>query len=117
MICWLIYTLDFQSIINELELLDNVEKKDFSFKDLAGPVQRPAFSSLRNFWHSSWIFPILAICGIAVWRWRRLRRAPDPAIAKQTEIEVKPIHQPNSSGKPSSLFSFDVGTPEESRTG
>ena len=45
----LVNLLDFEPIINELELLDDVERKRFSFKDLEGPLQRPGFSSLRDF--------------------------------------------------------------------
>ena len=83
---------DFEPIITELELLDDVERKQFSFKDLEGPLQRPGFSNLRKFCHFPWIIPILAISGIVVWLWRRPQRAPDPAIAKQIKIEVKLIH-------------------------
>ena len=85
----LINLLDFEPIINESELLDDVERKQFSFKDLEGQLQRPRFSNLRNFRHFLWVIPNLAIFGIAIWLRRRLRRAPDSAIAKQIEIEVK----------------------------
>ena len=78
----LVNLFDFEPIINELELVDDVERRQFSFKDLGSPLQRPGFSDIRNFWHFSWIVPILAIFGVADWLWRRLRLAPDPAIAK-----------------------------------
>ena len=78
----LINLFDFEPIISELELVDDVERKQFSFKILEAHCRGLDFPISETFGIFSWIVPILAICGVADWLWRRLRRAPDPTIAR-----------------------------------
>ena len=99
----------FRPLINELELLGDVDRKQFTIGDMQTLPRRGRSAPSDPVWHSFWTIPVLAVgAGVAVLLWRRLHRSPTTLSDQNLEIELKPVTHAAPPEK-ASTAPFDFG--------
>ena len=88
---------NFEPLVNELELMDDVERKQLTFSDIEASMLKNGPTLFSKRWHGFWAVPGLAIlAGVAVGLWRRLRRTLAPPGEDKIEIDIRPVCESKS---------------------
>ena len=99
----------FRPLLHELELLGDVDRKQFTLGDMQTLPRRGRSTVSDQVWHSFWTIPVLAVgAGVAVLLWRRLHRPPTARSDQNFEIELKPVTHSTPPDK-ASTAPFDFG--------
>ena len=100
---------NFKALMSELEMMNNVERKQLSLGDIKVFLQQQESTSFLKWWHSFWTVPRVAVLtGVIAGLWRRLRHMPAPPSEDKFQIELRPVSELKSAACTSTApFTFD----------
>ena len=98
---------NFEPLVNELELMDDVERKQLTFSDIEASMLKNGPTLFSKRWHGFGAVPGLAIlAGVAVGLWHRLRRTLAPPGEDKIEIDIRPVCESKPAARPTDPFTF-----------